>query len=226
LDPGTSNQLISADAQYTEASTPGITNQADFVRYGGFVQYDWRDRPGGARSGGLYYAQWGRYVDQTRGQFTHHRVDIEAQQFIPLFNERRVIALRGRTTLTDTDSGQEVPFYLQPVVGGSETLRGYRPFRFYGNQALVMTAEYRYEIFSGLDMAVFADAGKVAVRKQDIDFKNLESSVGFGFRFNVKNNVFLRIDTAFSHEGFQVWFKFNNVFAWGPVKTSSSPGKF
>jgi hypothetical protein len=226
VGPGTGDRFISTDAQYTEATTPGITHQADFVRYGGFVQYDYRDRPGSARTGGLYYAQWGRYADQTLGINSHHRVDIEAQQFIPLFNQRRVIALRGRTTLTDVEDGHQVPFYLQPVLGGSETLRGYRPFRFYGNQALVMTAEYRYEIFAGLDMALFADAGKVASRKQDLDFTNLESSVGFGFRFNVKNNVFMRIDTAFSHEGFQVWFKFNNVFAWGPVKTSSSQGEF
>jgi hemolysin activation/secretion protein len=89
-----------------------------------------------------------------------------------------------------------------------------------------MTAEYRYEVFSGLDMAVFADAGKVANRKRDIHFRDLESSIGVGMRFNVRNNVFLRIDTAFSHEGFQVWFKFNNVFASGPVKTSSSQGEF
>jgi hypothetical protein len=226
VGPGTSKVFISTDNQFTEASTPGITQQSDFVRYGAFVRYDSRDRPGGPRSGGLYYAQWGRYVDQTRGLYNHHRVDIESQQFIPLFNARRVIALRGRATLTDTDGRHKVPFFLQPVVGGSETLRGYRPYRFYGDQALVMTAEYRYEIFSGLDMAVFADAGKVAERKKDLDFHNLESSVGFGFRFNVKNNVFLRIDTAFSHEGFQVWFKFNNVFAWGPAKTSSSQGEF
>jgi hypothetical protein len=31
-------------------------------------------------------------------------------------------------------------------------------------------------------------------------------------RFNARNAVFLRIDAGFSHEGFQVWFKFGNVF--------------
>jgi outer membrane protein assembly factor BamA len=218
--------LISTDQQFGEVTTPGISQQADFIRYGALLQYDYRDRPGNARAGGLYYAQWGRYQDQTRGAFSHHRVDIEAQQFIPLLNARRVIALRGRTTLTSAGAGQRVPFYLQPVVGGSESVRGYRPFRFYGDQSLLMTAEYRYEVFSGLDMAVFADAGKVANRKRDIHFRDLESSIGVGMRFNVRNNVFLRIDTAFSHEGFQVWFKFNNVFASGPVKTSSSQGEF
>ena len=223
---GASDRFISADEQFSEPTTPGISEQADFVRYGAFVQYDYRDRPGGARSGGLYYAQWGRYVDQTRGAFSHHRWDIEAQQFIPLINARRVIALRGRTSMTSVDSGNRIPFYLQPVVGGSDSVRGYRPYRFYGDQALLMTAEYRYEIFSGLDMAVFADAGKVADRRRDLHLRNLESSVGFGFRFNVRNNVFLRVDTAFSHEGFQLWLKFNNVFASGPVKTSSSQGEF
>ncbi|HYP13365.1 MAG TPA: BamA/TamA family outer membrane protein [Bryobacteraceae bacterium] len=223
---GASERFISTDEQFTEATTPGIVHQADFVRYGAFVQYDHRDRAGGARSGGLYYAQWARYVDQIRGAFSHHRVDIEAQQFIPLINARRVIALRGRTSLTSADSGHRVPFYLKPVMGGSESVRGYRPYRFYGDQALLMTAEYRYEVFSGLDMAVFADAGKVADHARDLDLRNLESSVGFGLRFNVRNNVFLRVDTAFSHEGFQVWFKFNNVFASGPVKTSSSQGEF
>ena len=32
------------------------------------------------------------------------------------------------------------------------------------------------------------------------------------FRFNVRNNVFLRLDVGFSHEGFRVWVKFWNPF--------------
>ena len=75
-----------------------------------------------------------------------------------------------------------------------------------------MTGEYRWEVFSGLDMALFADAGKVFHRCATVRLQNLEKSYGFGFRFNVRNDVFLRIDTGFSREGFQVWFKFNNVF--------------
>jgi hypothetical protein len=61
-------------------------------------------------------------------------------------------------------------------------------------------------------MALFADAGKVFPRRGQLNFSNLESSVGFGFRANVRNSVFLRVDVGFSHEGFMVWFKFNNVF--------------
>jgi hemolysin activation/secretion protein len=63
-----------------------------------------------------------------------------------------------------------------------------------------------------MDAALFADAGKVFHRREQWNLKDLESAVGFGLRFNVNNNVFMRVDVGFSHEGFQVWVKFNNVF--------------
>ena len=163
-----------------------------------------------------------RYEDRKRQQHDFTRLDLELQQYFPFFNERRVIALRARTTLTDAKAGQTVPFYLQPRLGGPDTLRGYRPFRFADNNSLLMSAEYRYEVFSGLDMAIFADAGKVTARRGQINFKDLESSVGFGFRFNVRNNVFMRVETAFHHEGIQIVLRFNPVFGIGAKRTSSS----
>ena len=45
-----------------------------------------------------------------------------------------------------------------------------------------------------------------------VNFHDLETSAGFGFRFNVANTVFLRFDVGFSHEGFQYWMKFGNPF--------------
>jgi hypothetical protein len=105
-----------------------------------------------------------------------------------------------------------MPFYMQPMLGSADDLRGYRPYRFRGDNAMVMNAEYRWEVFSGLDMALFADAGKVFPHKSDFDLHHLESDAGFGFRFNARNKTFLRLDVGFSHEGFQVWVKFSNIF--------------
>jgi hemolysin activation/secretion protein len=109
------------------------------------------------------------------------------------------------------------------VAGGSDDLRGFRPYRFYGDHAILMNAEWRWEVFSGMDMAVFADAGKVTMARSDLNLKDLESSVGFGLRFNVRNATFLRVDVGFSHEGFQVWFKFNDIFQQRPFGTSGPP---
>lgn len=226
VGPGTRRQWASAEKVFTADQAVGIDRQTDFYRYGGYAQFDWRDNPAGPRSGGYYLAQVNRYADRKLRLHDFTRLDLELQQYVPFFNERRVIALRARTTLTDTRAGQTVPFYMQPTLGGPDTLRGYRPYRFYGNNSLLLSAEYRYEVFSGLDMAVFADAGKVAERRGEINFKDLESSVGFGFRFNARNKVFMRVETAFSHEGFQVILRFNPVFRTGPTRTSSSQGEF
>jgi outer membrane protein assembly factor BamA len=226
VGPGTQKQWTNTERLFTPAQAIGINEQTDFLRYGSHAVIDYRDIPGGPRRGGFYLAQYSRYEDRKLRRHDFNKLDLELQQYIPFFNERRVIALRGRTTFTNTSAGQSVPFYMQPTLGGPDTLRGYRPFRFYGNNSLLISAEYRYEVFSGLDMAIFADAGKVTDRRAQINFRNLESSVGFGFRFNVKNNVFMRLEAAFSHEGFQIGFRFNPVFRVGPYRTSSSQGEF
>ncbi len=212
VGPGTDRRFVSAEQIYSPRAAPGIGRQTDFLTGNVFVQYDYRDHPGGPRSGGNYLVRFSYFGDRALKLHTFRRLDAEAQQYISFFNQRRVIALRALATLTYPNAGQVTPFYMQPVLGGSETLRGFRPFRFHDNNLFLMNAEYRWETFSGLDMALFFDAGKVFPRRGQLNFHDLEGSAGFGFRFNVRNSVFLRIDTGFSREGYQVWLKFQNVF--------------
>jgi outer membrane protein assembly factor BamA len=212
VGPGTRKDWISTDQQFSPDTTPGIDQQSNFLQGSIFAAFDNRDIPGGPRAGGLYRAEFIYNKDVDLERFTHRRLDLEAQHYIPFFNQRRVIALRAKSELTWANRGQVVPFFMQPTLGGSQDLRGFRPFRFYDDNLLVLNAEYRYEVFSGLDMAVFADAGKVFHDKSNWNFHDLEGSYGIGMRFNARNSVFMRIDAGFSHEGFQVWVKFNNVF--------------
>lgn len=221
---GTDPRYASTELTYSAAQAVGIDHQVNFLRAGGFAQYDWRDNPDGPRRGGNYFAQFSDYRDRSLGVSDYRRLDMEVQQYIPVLNDRRVFALRAKTALTYSDG--PIPFYMQPSLGGAEDLRGYRAYRFRGDNLMAMNAEYRWEVFSGLDMALFADAGKVFMRKADFSLTDLESDVGFGFRFNARNKTFLRLDVGFSHEGFQVWVKFNNVFKKGLLHTSSNMGDF
>lgn len=220
--PGSDRRLISTEQAFTPDRVPGLDHQTDFIRAATFVRYDSRDNPGGPRSGGLYLAQLSSYSDRTLKLHDFQRLDIELQQYLPLFNKRRVFALRGKTAITLNDRPGSVPFYLQPVLGGSDDLRGFRPFRFYDRNLIVLNGEYRWEAFSGLDMALFVDGGKVFAHRSNWNFRNLEGSAGFGLRFNIRNSTFLRTDVGFSHEGFQVWIKFNDVFGGGSG-TAASP---
>jgi outer membrane protein assembly factor BamA len=221
VGPGTDPRIISTDAQYGSGSVPGLDRQTRFARYGGFAGFDWLDSPVGPRSGGLYAVEYSYYDDVDLNRHNFHLLRAELEQYLPFYNRRRVVVLGARTDLTWVPRGQEVPFYLEPVIGGSEDLRGYRPYRFYGNNSMVLNAEYRWEVFAGMDAAIFADAGKVFQDKGQLNFQNLESDVGFGLRFNARNAPFLRIDVGFSHEGFQVWVKFNDVFVKKPLGRSS-----
>ena len=222
IGPGQSNQFPSTDQIFPPIITPGIDHQTNFVRYGPYAQLDYTDNPLHPANGGLYTFEYTWYRDQKLNLHDFQRLDAEVQQYFGFFNNTRVLALRAKTTLTDAENGQTVPFYMQPILGGSEDLRGFLPFRFYDNNSLVLNAEYRWHVVSVMDMALFADGGKVFARRGDLNFSHLQSDGGVGFRFNFQGRPFLRVDIAGSREGFQIWLKFNDIFARRPVGSASA----
>jgi hypothetical protein len=197
---------------FAPAQLPGIESRADFLRSDAFVEVDYRV-PLNARRGGWYRVDLSRYDDRTTGHFTFTRVDADLRQFIGFLAERRVIALRAFISTSDTGATQAVPFYLMPTLGGNDTLRGFREYRFRGPHAILLQGEYRWEIWSGLDAALFYDAGKVATRRGDLDFSDLERDYGFGFRFNTNNGIVFRVDAAFgSRDGKHLHIVFGGIF--------------
>jgi outer membrane protein assembly factor BamA len=197
---------------YDEPTAPGLTRQPNFLHGDLFLDVDFRDHPGNPRSGGHYRASVGRFHDRTLARHSFHRTHLMATHYLPFLERQRVIALRAQVIMTDADAGHEVPFYLLPTVGGHDTVRGFREYRFRQQNALILNAEYRWEAFAGLDMALFVDAGKVAADRSDLDFDDLKTSFGGGFRFNTGGHVFLRLDVARSREGLRFFLKFGPAF--------------
>jgi hypothetical protein len=231
VGPGTDERFISAERIYSPRQAPGIEIQSDYVRGGVLAHIDLRDSPYGPRAGGQYYGRFDYYDDRDFNRFSFRRLTAETQQFIPLFNKKRQIALRARGIFSYPGPGQTVPFYMQPSLGAADDLRGFRPFRFYDNNSLVMNAEWRWEILSSVDGALFYDTGKVFPRPGLISLKGLEKSYGGGLRFRapMTGAMVMRLDVAASREGFQVWFVFNDIFAAPHVRTgrelSPPPGR-
>jgi outer membrane translocation and assembly module TamA len=212
VGPGHSRRYISADREFTPLTAPGIDQQTSYWRGGGFLQLDWSDRDWASTSGGKYSAQYLRYLDRELDRLSFLRLDFDAAHYIPLFNHTRVIALHGATSLTKTNGTQRVPFYMQPTLGGADSLRGYASYRFYGNNSVLANVEYRWEVSPTLSMAAFADGGKVFDRWGQWNLHQAESDVGFAVAFRTESKVAFRIDTGFSHEGVQIWFHAKNVF--------------
>ena len=197
---------------FDPGSAPGLGEDTYYGGFGGFMFIDYLDSRAGPRSGGLYGYRVRQFTDLDLEKFSFRQVDFELQQYIPYFNKTRVIALRALATLAFEKNGNTIPFYAQPKVGGNDSLRGFQRYRFYDKHALVLTAEHRWHAFSGLDMALFVDAGKVASRKADVDFNNLEVSYGFGFRFKLNQAYFMRIDFAGGREGLRFMWTFSDIF--------------
>jgi|RhiMethySRZTD1v2_1073278.scaffolds.fasta_scaffold05741_7 surface antigen Omp85-like protein len=203
----------SIGTRFDETSAPGLTEEADFVRSEGKIDVNFREPRGNPRQGGRYTLTYQRFEDIDSGSFSFNRVEADAQQYISLYRNRRILALRALASVSDNDEGARVPFYFQRTLGGPDDLRGFRRFRFRDENALLFQAEYRWEIFTAVDGALFYDAGKVASRIEDVNLQHLESDYGFGFRFGTANNVFLRIEAAFGSSGGKHFiFRFANVF--------------
>jgi hypothetical protein len=171
---------------------------------------DTRDHKGHPTRGGLYRATLTSYRDQGRGRFALIEYEAEAVHFVTLTERGWVLVVRGWTLLSDVSAGHEVPFYLQPSIGGSNTLRGYDSYRFHDLNTLVVNAESRWAVFEHVDVATFVDAGNVAARAGDLSLA--KTSYGAGVRLHTSRTTVARLDVAHGSEGWRFVARTNDPF--------------
>ncbi len=209
---GADAALPSIEEFYNDSQAPGLASQPHFDHSTLFTEIDYRDEHGNPRSGGYYKASFGVWNDRGLDQFDFRRFDGEASQFVPIVTKNHVIAGRLGVSYVNNADGDRVPFYVLPYVGGSDTLRGYREFRFKDENVFWVNLEYRWAAMKYINFAVFADAGEVRHNWEEIGFGGLKSSYGVGVRFNTAKRVFARIDVAYGDEGRQAYLKFGPSF--------------
>jgi outer membrane protein assembly factor BamA len=200
------------DELFPPDQIPGFNEDTQFTRIGAFVDFDYRDSKTGPRSGGVLGMRYREYWDIDRRTFAFRQTEYEFQQYIPYFNKSRVIAIRSAVVLTFPKEGNEVPIYLQPVLGGNDDLRGFGGYRFRDNHSAYVGVEHRWQASSILEMSAFLDAGKVVPLKRNIDPSRMNYSGGIGFRVRVRSAIVSRTDFAVSREGFRIVWTFSDIF--------------
>jgi hypothetical protein len=185
-----------------------VSPQPSFAYREASVTVDTRNHRSHPTAGGLYRAAWTGFTDQDDGMFSVRRTEAEAAQFIPISRARVTLALHGWLAASDTSDVGSVPFYLQPSLGGHNTLRGYIDYRFHDRHLLVANVETRFAIFTHLDAAVFADAGNVAPRLSDLNLA--KRSYGVGWRLHSRESTLARFDVARGAEGWRFLFRLND----------------
>jgi hypothetical protein len=212
VGPGDRNGTPTTEQLFTEANTPGLTQQSNFITGTTTIQLD-LSRVGFSNPEGLQLeADDSQFFDQSGHQANFHLLATQATYYLPLTNGMRTLVFRLRNATAFAEDNQVVPFYLQPTLGGPDDLRGYERYRFYGDGTSVASGEYRWSISQTLEMAIFGDGGNVYQRPGLIGFRNLRGDGGIGFRIKNKQASVMRFDIGFSPEGVNVWFVFNDVF--------------
>ncbi len=86
---------------------------------------------------------------------------------------------------TYMSSGNVVPFYFQPTLGGSDVngtpaLTSYQDYRFRAPNFLLARASFEHSIWGPLGVSLMVDEGKVALTRGDLDFHHLLHSYAAG----------------------------------------------
>ena len=198
---------------FTPVEVAGLGSEVSYVRSRAFTEVDWRESPGYSTSGGLYRVDWSGSAAQRGAPYSFTRLDAEATQLIPVLRANWVIALRALASVTDTQDGDSVPYFLLPALGGSRNLRGYSSWRFRDQHRILVSGEYRWTAGQFVDMALFFDAGKVVALRRDLDLTDLNTSYGIGVRFHAPAATFLRIELARTRDdGMGLIFSFGPSF--------------
>ena len=161
----------------------------------------------------------GRYVavyTELNQNLVHHAPDrwghysLDARQFIAHGSDRMVFVARF---LIDAVSGQGIPFYERPTLGGENTLRGFGTNRFIDDIAVLVNFEERIRVMRKrifdntieLEIAPFLDIGRVTDNFAGDRLRHIEYNPGMGFRFLARPNVAARVDAAHGRDGTNVF---------------------
>jgi len=118
-----------------------------------------------------------------RDGVTAKRTSLEGRVYVGLIGQS-VLELRARRDSSD----QPLPAYLQPLLGGMETLRGFRAGYAAGDTRVAGSAELRVPLTSPLHVvkfgvSAFTDAGTVYASSARLKDQSLDRGVGGGVWF-------------------------------------------
>jgi hypothetical protein len=212
--PGQNPKVPSIELLFDEATAPAFLTDLDYVRLGGDAYVNYAEAPQGAPVGGRYLFSYSKYLDQTADRFSFTRWDVDLQQYIPIFTPARLLALRAHAAGVTPDTGDDVPFYFLPSLGGSHSIRAYPVHRFRDRNSLLLQGEYRFRLNDFMTGALFYDTGKVAFNSKDLwDLDDARDDYGFSIRFGFAGIAALRAEVVFGgDEGMVYALRFSDVF--------------
>jgi hypothetical protein len=191
---------------------PALARGATLLSPQAFIELDKRDSVGNPTKG--VFANFTANSNDSVGKddFGFVNLRFDARGYVPLGTPRRVLAARLLGNFNQAKGGSQIPFYRLARLGDSQTLRGFRPLRYYGSNALAASLEYRFELIPGIGALVFTDAGQVYEQRAQLSAQNMRATYGGGIEFKSKKSTMFRILVGNSAEGMRVIIGFGPTF--------------
>ncbi len=188
------------------------------------VQYDSRDSVDIPRSGMLGRLYYGNADRRFGSSVSYNRFGGELRQY---YSVGQRITFAGHIFNEYEPAGNEMPFWSQARLGGDEslladqeTLRGYGAGRYVDNNLFVMNVEMRTRVWERnvfgthgiLELAPFAEAGRVGHQMGYDPFTDLHPVGGIGFRGIAEPFVVGYVDLGWGGEGAAIFSGINYPF--------------
>jgi len=194
---------------------------ANIVGLGVSVEHDTRDNPLNPRRGGFQRVKLGYYEGVNGDDFGYTKTRVDIAEYLPIgelfniFYYDSVLAFRIAGEFNDDINGDKIPFFDKARLGGGESLRAYQYNRFFDENSLLYSVEYRYNIWGiknyKADATVFFDIGWVFDEFSEFEIGKYRESYGIGFRVLMPHFT-LALEGAHGDEGTEVYLKMNPNF--------------
>jgi hypothetical protein len=196
----------SIDHVYTEATAPGLTHQPAFLQFGEGLRFQptlfnnhWQiDYLVSFQQFLGSHSSFHRYTEDLTWTFPIYRNGgsygpkdsngpDECGVKCPSITTNRTGSIAVQLFITGSipSSGNAVPFYFQPTLGGSDLngntwLGSYNDYRFRAPNAMVLRGTFEHSIWGPLGFVFSADQGKVAFKRGDLGYNHLAHSFSVG----------------------------------------------
>lgn len=179
-----------------------LTNGAGIVAI-----YDTRDNVTNAYSG-IYM----RLDQMFYPKFTGNRYAFSSTE-LTLCHYRNIwrggiLAMQLHTRLTYGNT----PWGLMSKIGGSSNMRGYYEGRYNDKSLADITIELRQHIWRRSGIVIWGGAGQVFHNVSDIQMRRTLPNYGFGYRWEFKKRVNVRLDYGFGKNQSGFMFNINEAF--------------
>jgi Omp85 superfamily domain len=230
------NQLFSGDPNVVPITNwaPGFQTNTKILSYGVYGEWDARNNDSGLTRGFYVFGRFSSYdglaydnnpVFQDYGWL---QTELDGRAYFPLFSDRTSLAVRAFTIVSSLKGGSQIPFYDMAFTGGRKYMRGFKNYRFRGNNLLLFSGEFRQNVWQrseqqGLDIVFFADVAQVwgdnrsqtdpaVIQNKHFSGSNWRTGSGGGIQYRLSKSFAARVELGHSNERNLVYFSFSRGF--------------